>query len=92
MERNTTTQSGSTKTASNKKAKPGVVMTGAEILVQSLVDHGVEVIFAYPGGCSMPLHQALTKAGDKIRTILPRHEQGGTSPLRVTPAAPVGSA
>lgn len=53
------------------------VMTGADILVKSLVDHNVEVIFAYPGGCSMPMHQSLTKYGTKIRTILPRHEQGG---------------
>lgn len=53
------------------------VMTGADILVKSLVDHGVEVIFAYPGGCSMPMHQSLTKYGQNIRTILPRHEQGG---------------
>ena len=53
------------------------VTTGADILVQSLVNHGVEVIFAYPGGASMPLHQALTKFKDQIRTILPRHEQGG---------------
>ncbi len=53
------------------------VMNGADILVQSLVDHGVEVIFAYPGGASMPLHQALTRYSDRLRTILPRHEQGG---------------
>lgn len=53
------------------------VMTGADILVKSLVEHGVDVIFAYPGGCSMPLHQALTRYGHNLRTILPRHEQGG---------------
>jgi acetolactate synthase I/II/III large subunit len=53
------------------------VMTGADIVVKSLVDHGVEVIFAYPGGCSMPMHQALTRYEDRLRTILPRHEQGG---------------
>ena len=52
-------------------------MTGADVLVESLVRHGVEVIFAYPGGASMPMHQALTFQRDKIRTILPRHEQGG---------------
>ncbi|MEN1678496.1 MAG: biosynthetic-type acetolactate synthase large subunit [Planctomycetota bacterium] len=51
--------------------------SGADILVQSLVNHGVETIFAYPGGASMPLHQALTRAKDTLRTILPRHEQGG---------------
>jgi acetolactate synthase-1/2/3 large subunit len=53
------------------------LMTGADILVRSLVEHGVDVIFAYPGGCSMPMHQSLTRYADKIRTILPRHEQGG---------------
>jgi acetolactate synthase-1/2/3 large subunit len=53
------------------------LMSGADILVKSLVDHGVEVLFAYPGGCSMPMHQSLTKYSDRIRTILPRHEQGG---------------
>src|SRR3954467_9282550 len=51
--------------------------TGADVLVESLVRHGVEVVFAYPGGASMPMHQALTRYRDKIRTILPRHEQGG---------------
>lgn len=51
-------------------------MTGAEALVQSLVREGVEVVFAYPGGASMPIHQALSKE-PTIRTILPRHEQGG---------------
>ena len=52
-------------------------MSGADILVKSLVDHGVDTIFAYPGGASMPLHQALTRFDANIRTILPRHEQGG---------------
>jgi acetolactate synthase-1/2/3 large subunit len=51
--------------------------TGADVLVQCLVNHGVEVVFAYPGGASMPLHQALTRFQSQIRTILPRHEQGG---------------
>ncbi|MBT9450068.1 biosynthetic-type acetolactate synthase large subunit [Akkermansia glycaniphila] len=51
-------------------------MTGAEALVESLVRQGVDVVFAYPGGASMPIHQALSKES-RIRTILPRHEQGG---------------
>src|SRR5260370_5499150 len=54
------------------------LVTGADVVVQSLVNHGVEVIFAYPGGASMPLHQALTRFKDRLRTILPRHEQGGS--------------
>jgi acetolactate synthase-1/2/3 large subunit len=55
----------------------GAKQSGADILVQCLVNHGVEVVFAYPGGASMPIHQALTRFKDRIRTILPRHEQGG---------------
>src|SRR5437773_1725615 len=51
--------------------------SGAQILVQCLLNHGVDVVFAYPGGASMPLHQALTRVSDRMRTILPRHEQGG---------------
>ena len=52
------------------------MMNGAEVLVASLEREGVDTIFAYPGGASQFLHQALTKS-KKIRTILPRHEQGG---------------
>jgi acetolactate synthase-1/2/3 large subunit len=55
----------------------GETMNGAEILVAAMEREGVEVIFAYPGGASMPIHQALTRSS-KIRTILPRHEQGGS--------------
>ena len=54
----------------------GPVMDGSEILVACLEREGVDTIFAYPGGASMPIHQALTKS-TKIRTVLPRHEQGG---------------
>ena len=64
--------------ATADKTTGSSLMTGADILVKSLVDHGVEVIFAYPGGASMPLHQALTRYSDRLRTILPRNEQGGT--------------
>jgi len=61
---------------SNPIDKPQIT-SGADILVQTLVNHGVDTIFAYPGGASMPLHQALTRFRDKVRVILPRHEQGG---------------
>ncbi len=53
-------------------------LSGAAILVQCLINHGVDVVFAYPGGASMPIHQAaLTHVADRLRTVLPRHEQGG---------------
>ncbi len=54
----------------------GPAMKGADVLVASLEREGVDVVYAYPGGASMELHQALTKS-KKIRTILPRMEQGG---------------
>jgi acetolactate synthase-1/2/3 large subunit len=54
----------------------GPEMKGADALVAALEREGVDVVFAYPGGASMELHQALTKS-KKIRTILPRMEQGG---------------
>ncbi len=57
-------------------AERGPLMKGADILVACLEREGVDTIFAYPGGASMPIHQALTRS-KKIRTILPRHEQGG---------------
>jgi acetolactate synthase-1/2/3 large subunit len=51
-------------------------MSGSEILVACLEREQVDTIFAYPGGASMEIHQALTRS-KKIRTVLPRHEQGG---------------
>ena len=53
------------------------LLSGAQILIRCLIRHGVEMVFAYPGGASMPLHQALTEVSGELRTILPRHEQGG---------------
>ncbi|MCZ6633657.1 MAG: thiamine pyrophosphate-binding protein, partial [bacterium] len=49
-------------------------MRGCDILVQSLVKEGVDLVFGYPGGASMEIHQALTRSD--IRCVLCRHEQG----------------
>ena len=62
--------------AKTAKADTGPEMKGAEAVVECLIREGVDVIFAYPGGASLELHQALAKT-ERIRTILPRHEQGG---------------
>ncbi len=59
-----------------ERADVGRAMQGSDILVEALEREGVDTIFAYPGGASMELHQSLTRSS-KIRTILPRHEQGG---------------
>src|SRR3984957_4585021 len=64
------------KTAARKRPEVGRTMKGSDLLIACLEREGVEAIFAYPGGASMEFHQALTKS--TIRTILPRHEQGGS--------------
>jgi len=48
-------------------------MKGADIVIQSLIKEGVEVIFGYPGGSVIPLFDALYDA--PIKFILTRHEQ-----------------
>jgi acetolactate synthase-1/2/3 large subunit len=63
------------KTNARKRPEVGPAMKGSEIVIACLEREGVDTIFAYPGGASMEFHQALTKSS--IRTILPRHEQGG---------------
>src|SRR5690606_34903087 len=50
-------------------------MTGAEIIIQALIDQGVDTIFGYPGGAVLPIYDELFKQ-DRIRHILVRHEQG----------------
>lgn len=61
--------------ASSAASKLPSEMQGADLFVYCLAREGVDHIFAYPGGASMEIHQALVRSGD-IRTILPRHEQG----------------
>ncbi len=50
-------------------------ITGAEILMRSLVDEGVETLFGYPGGAIMPVYDALYDYRDRLNHILVRHEQ-----------------
>lgn len=55
--------------------------SGADILVEALVDLGVEIVFGYPGGAVLPIYDALFRhnaAGGRIRHILVRHEQAAT--------------
>jgi acetolactate synthase-1/2/3 large subunit len=51
-----------------------MMMPGAEILLKTLEDEGVEVVFGYPGGAVLPIYDALFK-NNKIKHILVRHEQ-----------------
>ena len=64
------------KTSGHKAAygSTDVTMAGAEILLKTLEDEGVKVIFGYPGGAVLPIYDALFK-NNQIKHILVRHEQ-----------------
>ena len=53
-----------------------MVKNGSEILVEVLVEQGVDTIFGYPGGAVLNIYDALYKNSDRIRHILTAHEQG----------------
>ncbi len=52
-------------------------LTGAEIVWESLIREGVEVVYGYPGGAILPTYDALSKY-PQIHHVLTRHEQGAT--------------
>ena len=49
-------------------------LTGSEVVVRSLVDQGVDVVFGYPGGAVLPIYDAIFQQNE-LRHILVRHEQ-----------------
>lgn len=51
-------------------------LTGAEILIECLLEQGVDTIFGYPGGAVLNIYDALAKYSDRLRHFLPSHEQG----------------
>ena len=50
-------------------------MSGAQMLIEALREHGVDTIFGYPGGAVLPIYDEIFQQDD-IRHILVRHEQG----------------
>src|SRR5687767_1937474 len=50
-------------------------LTGAQMVMEALVEQGVDTIFGYPGGAVLPIYDALHQQ-DKIKHVLVRHEQG----------------
>ncbi len=62
--------------ADKTSAKKPATMTGAEIVLQALVDQGVEHIFGYPGGAVLPIYDEIFKRKGDVQHILCRHEQG----------------
>lgn len=53
-----------------------MILTGAEIFVKVLLEHGVDTLFGYPGGSVLNIYDALYSYQDQIRHILTAHEQG----------------
>lgn len=50
-------------------------LNGSEILINCLIENGVDTVFGYPGGAVLFIYDALYKNKDKIRHILTSHEQ-----------------
>ena len=53
-------------------------LTGAEIILECLLEQGVDTVFGYPGGSVLNIYDALYKYSDKICHILTAHEQGAS--------------
>ena len=51
-------------------------LNGSQILVETLLEQGVDTIFGYPGGAVLNIYDALYKNQDRIRHIITAHEQG----------------
>lgn len=65
-----------TKQAEKEEIKKTINITGAEAVILSLLEEGVDTIFGYPGGQIMPVYDALYDYQVELKHILTRHEQG----------------
>ena len=54
------------------------MISGAEAVIKSLIEEGVDLIYGYPGGAIMPVYDELFKYQEEINHVLTRHEQGAT--------------
>lgn len=55
-----------------------MILSGAEIVVETLIEQGCNVVFGYPGGQVIDLYDALYTRSDRIRHVLTAHEQGAS--------------
>lgn len=53
-------------------------MNGSQLLIECLIEQGVDTIFGYPGGAVLNIYDALYKNSDRIKHILTSHEQGAS--------------
>ena len=61
--------------ATTQKKKDLPRISGAEAVIRSFIEEGVETIFGYPGGAIIPVYDALYDYQDRLNHILVRHEQ-----------------
>src|ERR671922_2336980 len=61
---------------SRRSEAMGKEMTGAEMVIEALVDQGVQHVFGYPGGAVLPIYDALFQQSNRLQHVLVRHEQG----------------
>lgn len=53
-------------------------MTGSQIVIECLIEQGVDTVFGYPGGAILNIYDELYKNSNRIRHILTAHEQGAS--------------
>ena len=53
-----------------------MILSGADIIVKSLIDQGIETVFGYPGGQIIHVYDSLYKYRDELKHVLTAHEQG----------------
>ena len=51
---------------------------GAQLILEVLLEHGVDTVFRYPGGAALNVYDALYEYQDRIKHILTAHEQGAS--------------
>lgn len=54
------------------------MMSGAQIIIETLIEQGVTDVFGYPGGQVLNIYDELYKASDRINHVLAAHEQGAS--------------
>ena len=53
-----------------------MLLTGSQILLETLIEQGTDVVFGYPGGYVINIYDALYEKRDRLRHVLCSHEQG----------------
>ena len=56
----------------------GTIMTGSQIVIETLIEQGVTDVFGYPGGQVLNIYDELYKASDRLNHVLAAHEQGAS--------------